>query len=572
MKRLAYLLLTLMLFAACTHTSHEPRLVAADSLLQSRPDSALTLLRTMTFSSTADRMYHQLLLADACNKCYDTLPPDSILREVADFYDRHGSANEQLRAHYLLGCAYRDLGEAPQALQCYQDAIDRADTLAADCNYRQLSRVYGQISDIFYMQNLYRDQLRSSQMSIYYAYKGGDTLAALLSYASNAIAYDLLGNADSTIIVSRYAYEHLLKCGHKKEAATSIGMAVTALLKKGEPLKAKRYMNIYESASGFFDCQGNIAKGHEVYYYDKGEYYAAINKLDSAIYYYRKELTEGKDYINQNAGARGLAKVYQKINKPDSAVKYALYSYEMNDSLYAQMATEEVAQMKAMYDYSRQQQIAQLEQKRAEANANKLKTSIFLILLLTLSAYFIIYKERQRRKMTYEKYLSSLDDLQQIDKELKVMKQHESVFGNLIAEKELRVRHLEEIIQQYEAKQGHMMPKEEKRLTSSSQFKKLVVISNLGSTLSEEEWRMTEEIVKEQMPVFWDFIISNKSRITGNEYKVCLLTRLHFKPLSIAHMINLSAASISKIRISLLYKLFGAEGKPSDFDNRITKV
>ncbi len=216
MKRLAYLLLTLMLFAACTHTSHEPRLVAADSLLQSRPDSALTLLRAMTFSSTADRMYHQLLLADACNKCYDTLPPDSILSEVAAFYDRHGSANEQLRAHYLLGCAYRDLGEAPQALQCYQDAIDRADTLAADCNYRQLSRVYGQISDIFYMQNLYRDQLRSSQMSIYYAYKGGDTLAALLSYASNAIAYDLLGNADSTIIVSRNAHrdgsgEHFFK-------------------------------------------------------------------------------------------------------------------------------------------------------------------------------------------------------------------------------------------------------------------------------------------------------------------------------------------------------------------------
>ena len=117
MKRLAYLLLTLMLFAACTHTSHEPRLVAADSLLQSRPDSALTLLRAMTFSSTADRMYHQLLLADACNKCYDTLPPDSILSEVADYYDRHGSANEQVRAHYLLGCAYRDMGEAPQALQ-----------------------------------------------------------------------------------------------------------------------------------------------------------------------------------------------------------------------------------------------------------------------------------------------------------------------------------------------------------------------------------------------------------------------------------------------------------------------
>ena len=127
MRKLIYILLTLLVLTACTGTSQHPQLVAADSLLLTRPDSALTLLRAMTFSSTADRMYHQLLLADACNRCYDTLPPAGILREVADFYDRHGSANEQVRAHYLLGCAYRDLGEAPQALQCYQDAASLAD-------------------------------------------------------------------------------------------------------------------------------------------------------------------------------------------------------------------------------------------------------------------------------------------------------------------------------------------------------------------------------------------------------------------------------------------------------------
>ena len=152
MKKLLYLFLVLglmMLTAGCTHTSREPRLVAVDSMLATRPDSALALLRQdfrssfgeVEGSSEADRMYYYLLLADACNKCYDTLPSDSIMHLVADFYDAHGTPNEQVRAHYLLGCVYRDLGEAPQALDCYHTALDRADTTSTDCNYRLLMSV-----------------------------------------------------------------------------------------------------------------------------------------------------------------------------------------------------------------------------------------------------------------------------------------------------------------------------------------------------------------------------------------------------------------------------------------------
>jgi lipopolysaccharide biosynthesis regulator YciM len=87
-------------------------------------------------------MYYHLLLADAMNKAYVDMTTDSILKEVADYYDRHGSTNEQMRAHYLLGCAYRDMGEAPMALQCYQDAVDKADTTDTECDFSLLSRLH----------------------------------------------------------------------------------------------------------------------------------------------------------------------------------------------------------------------------------------------------------------------------------------------------------------------------------------------------------------------------------------------------------------------------------------------
>ena len=50
---------------------------------------------TMQTARKADRMYYQLLLADAMNKAYVDIKSDSILKEVVRYYDRHGSANER---------------------------------------------------------------------------------------------------------------------------------------------------------------------------------------------------------------------------------------------------------------------------------------------------------------------------------------------------------------------------------------------------------------------------------------------------------------------------------------------
>jgi hypothetical protein len=73
-----------------------------------------------------------------------------------------------------------------------------------------------------------------------------------------------------------------------------------------------------------------------------------VCQYDSAEYYFRKELAMGKDFNNQNAGALGLALLYQQTDRPDSAVKYALYSYAMNDSAYNHKSTTDVARMKSL--------------------------------------------------------------------------------------------------------------------------------------------------------------------------------------------------------------------------------
>ena len=585
MKRLAYLLLTLMLFAACTHTSHEPRLVAADSLLQSRPDSALTLLRAMTFSSTADRMYHQLLLADACNKCYDTLPPDSILREVADFYDRHGSANEQMRAHYLLGCAYRDLGEAPQALQCYQDAIDRADTISDKNDHRLLCRVCSQMAHIFYSQGLYHKHLELMKVSIKHAWKGNDTLAALLNYENLVHSYRELDMSDSMLVVSENAYRLYTQYGYPKYAASALSNCFRTLINNREWDKAEKLMGLYESESGFFDSSGNIEHGREIYYNVKGYYHLGKGELDAAEYYFRKELEDGKDFNNQNAGSKGLADLYNKRHLPDSAAKYYLHAYAMNDSMYAQKTTEEVARMQAMYDYSRHQKKVRDAEKKIEHERSIWQWGGLLFLFFLLIIAFVIKNIRNEKKTALQKYEHSKEivrrikeDIQRAKKEIIILKTtQDTAVKELLEEKEKQIAVLSEELKQalgnkLKVSIENQLSDKEEKLKLDKTYQTIILHIYRGKELTHENWEQLTELFHYYFPECSNFIMSKRYMLSDEEYRVCILIRLHVMPKSIGRIIKKSDGSVTNIRIRLLKKLFDEEGKAKDFDKKLTFI
>ena len=44
------------------------------------------------------------------NRADSLMLNDSLARDLADWFDRHGTPNEQLRAHYILGRTYADRG------------------------------------------------------------------------------------------------------------------------------------------------------------------------------------------------------------------------------------------------------------------------------------------------------------------------------------------------------------------------------------------------------------------------------------------------------------------------------
>ncbi len=477
------------------------------------------------------------------------------VQPYVEFFDDHGTPNDRLLAHYLLGLAYYDHGEAPMALQCYQDAANCADTTAADCDYAQLARVFGQMAQVFYKQGLYRQMIVYEKYSEKYAWKGKDTLAALVSYEQESEAYRNLNMPDSLLYICEHVSQLYHKYGYPYYAASALFHTLRTLILRQDFDKAQKHMQIYESESGFFDSHGNIQKGREIYYNIKGLYYLGIGRLDSARYFFQKEINKGKDFNNQNAAAKGLALLYQKQHLSDSSAKYALYAYTMLDSVYAQRTTKEVERMQAMYDYTRHQKIAQQEKERASDEKSKRQFTIALLVLIVIVASRIIYTMYEEKKKEQAQYLRNLEELEQTQTEVLQLRVHAEEYEELIAKKERLLEEQRLTLQEQQKKSLQDHAAKEKHIKESAIYQCLQK-KQFGQKLTVQELRDCRKLVLEALPEFNNLLISKQYKISVKDFNVCMLFRLGFKSKEVSNMLDITQGRVSQICSKLLHDVF----------------
>ena len=488
------------------------------------------------------------------------------------FFDDHGAPNDRLLAHYLLGRAYHDHGEAPMALECYQNAIDCADTLSSDCDYKQLCRVYAQMAQIFYEQGLYRQELVHIDLSVKHALKGKDTLAALMSYEQESQAYRNLNMPDSLLYICEHVSQLYRKHGYPHYAARALFGTFSTLVHRKEYEKVRKNIQMYESESGLFDFLGNIQKGREVYYRIKGLYYLHTNVLDSAEYYFRKELRDGKDFNNQNAGAKGLTELYQRLHQLDSAEKYSLYAYDMNDSMYARRATKDIERIQAMYNYTRHQEIAHQEQKKANQRTIIIWICVGLIIVGCLLTIIIIRELTRKKKMAEQKYLQSQSAIEQAQSDIAKLKTNAEINKGLISEKEQIICEQETIMKTLLQRNTDSQSLADRQLKTTVIYGRFEQLSVVGQKPTNEEWEHMQEQIFKCYPGFKDLISRHEYQLNDKEYKTCLLIRIGFKPKMVSHMLDVDPSYISNIRSEMLQKLFNLSGNSKSFDKMLKEI
>ncbi len=130
MRRILHILLLFVLLSVvadgCRRTDggEERRLVAIDSLIASRPDSALALLARVDTAALAepDRAYHALLTVVALYKAYIPATSDSLIARAWRYYEHGGPYDRRVRAMIHQGTVAEELGHPEQAMRWYKQA------------------------------------------------------------------------------------------------------------------------------------------------------------------------------------------------------------------------------------------------------------------------------------------------------------------------------------------------------------------------------------------------------------------------------------------------------------------
>lgn len=260
MRKITYLsiLIDFVLFIACSGNRMTEKIETISQIANNNPDSALTLLKQLEPEkdhwSKADRMHFELVRLKAENKAFIPFTTDTIIKEVVDYYDNHGTSNEHMEAYYLLGRVYADIGEAPQALQAYYDAIESADTTSSDCDYQVLIPVYGQMSQLFHQQNLPHDEIWALKHYIEYIRRADSRKEYVIAKEQLIRPYYLLGKKDTVLQIINDSYSTLKAMGENQEAASALVSSIYIYVELGQLDMARKNMEIFEKESGLFDA------------------------------------------------------------------------------------------------------------------------------------------------------------------------------------------------------------------------------------------------------------------------------------------------------------------------------
>ena len=595
----------ILLVTACTGGDDEATIAVldrAEAIMEEYPDSAYTLLYnidSLRIESddvpTSLRARYYLLLGTAMNKtdrpmAFDyyqsfsrqdkmqavcpsglTKTFDSLFQHtVVDYYDRHGTANEQMRSRYILGCICRDMHESPRAIEWYLSATDCADTLSSDCDYLTLMRIYGQMAYVYHHQLMSDQELDAWKQYSKYAAKCGNNDEYIRGIELQLDAYNTMHDTEKIFTLTDSIRHLYLQNDMHHAAARVFPTAIMEHLRLHNYAEAKKLMDIFETESDLFDSDGNIASNYSYYYLSKGWYYRCVGQLDSSEFYYRRLLSKGFELD----GNRGLLDVSIARHIADSINVYAQRYENAVAKTETMINAQAVQNAKSMYDYSRNQQIAYEEHIKAQNRLVYiwmiLAISGFAIILLSV-IYLILCNKYRTQKKNWSKQMS--------DRESKLKKAEADIENNANEyQRRLNLKEKEIASLNESRKELKKSIKPRDNAASLSELKSSDIV-DIFHKYSEgkrqgaptgEEWKSLGRQIDKLLPSIQ--LQMSKNRLSKDEKRVCYLSIIDIKPTSVSLLMNKTTAQISNLRKSANLHLFNDPSAATLYTNLLSGI
>ena len=629
MKHLLFLLLggyLLVSFAACKqHRPYDGQLAHIDSLADVNPDSAdillsrSPLLREGGVRGGSDKA-RILLRIKTDDKLYRPVTHyrDTIL-QLIDYFEHHpkvlpsllGSTGPALPYLYA-GRIFADLGDAPQALDYFQEALDVqpvselhsfgrsvlafSDQLSGKKKgqgelpneaglrlAKQRGLLYSFIAELFFYQKLNSEAISRLKEANYWADLANDTLDLLFNYRDIAEQYKYLENYDSCIFYYHKAL-HLADKIENQKRQKDIKLQLARVYNElGKYKEAWKYM---QPAILNIDT-ANISATYSI----ASNIYRNLGKIDSATYYLTQLLEVGNIYGKRHAHI-WLSEFSLQHGNIYSAIEHVKQYKVLDDSIRARDNAETVARMHAAYNYQKHKQKAADLELANTKKQNTINIISILSIIVAITAFFFFRSLAHRQKIAdqrlmelnakleeqskigndeelkvkvakYEKEIAALShQLQETDNDrLSIRTELESLISKLSDEKIA----LEHAFRRASNRQKN----QEEAVFSFSETSIYIFFAQSAKekkVVPAEKW--AEFIASAETNYFREFKnnLTNLCRISEHEYKMCLLFKSGFSKADIAKLLLIDRSAVGHAFARMYARSTKHKGTVSDWE------
>lgn len=580
-ERLILLFIIQLCFWACDNKPYSHLMSMADSLTNTNPDSAVIYLNKLKdHIETAPRsvqMYYQLLCIKANDRAYIPHSSDSIILPILNYYKQTDDLHLP-ETYYYAGRIYRDLGDAPQALDYFNNTLDALPS--SSDSYSLKSKVYSQIGTLFLYQDIYDEALKMFKEAFHYDLLLEDSVGMSYDLRDMATSYRCLNQIDSAIYYYGKANDLALAL-HQQRFVSMIQSQMAGLyiqLKKYD--LAKQFLQSSLSYQHKADKSGIFSVA--------AKYYHQLGTKDSAAYYYTQLLDFGTIYAKQ-AAHWGLAELAIDNNHEQDAIPHLRAYMQCVDSIRKITDREAIRQMRSVYNYKlREKEIAHLKSKNEQTKLIIISLLSLCAILASITFAYIQYFKLKQLQLTirlkkikrlkdklYSRSIQFIEENKRKIEELEIMERkflevdqiNTTLKEQLNAQKELIIYTNKQIkldLNRREQSQAVLF-KSEIYLHIQRQLK---INDRSKRMLSDEDWKELEKLVNSTYNGFKEnlYDIYNLSLF---EYRVCLLIKINIQPIDIGKLTEHSKESISSTRRRLYEKVFHIKGAPKDWDDFI---
>lgn len=365
--------------SSCSSPSvKNPLLLCADSLMETYPDSALSILESITYPQKmprADRALYALLLTQARHKNYIALEDDSLIKTAVDYYGDKKKSLRAAKAHYYWGATYSEMGYTSFAVEEYLTAIR-----LMPVRDEFLAMIYDNLAECYERDELFDIAIGAYRQAYQILRGGSQQIYPLRGIARMCL---LQNKKDSALVY----YQQALDCALVEQDSSLIGALyhdlAMAYSEKKDYIQADKYV------SKAIMIQGQDAVNVCL---SKTQIMLNLNKLDSASYFYSKNVDQ-LDIYGKAVYYDGMYQIAKKRGEWKTATENIDAYKILYDSIQFITDNEE---LNRLMDKHQLEEHKRLLSEHTKMLIFSLITAFFLLMIICVFCF--MWNDRKRKK------------------------------------------------------------------------------------------------------------------------------------------------------------------------------